>query len=59
VVFYQIEDIKKAILNVDDYIYAVRQFSQTTLRNVVGEKDLDQILEKREDVDAALEPLRR
>lgn len=54
VVFYQIEDTKKAILNVDDYIYAVRQFSQTTLRNVVGEKDLDQILEKREDVAAAI-----
>jgi len=54
VVFYQIEDTKKAILNIDDYIYAVRQFSQTTLRNVVGEKDLDQMLEKREDVAAAI-----
>jgi regulator of protease activity HflC (stomatin/prohibitin superfamily) len=54
VVFYQIEDTKKAIMNVDDYIYAVRQSSQTTLRNVVGEKDLDQILEKREDVAIAI-----
>ncbi len=54
VVFYQIEDTKKAILNVDDYMYAVRQFSQTTLRNVVGEKDLDEILEKRENVAAAI-----
>jgi regulator of protease activity HflC (stomatin/prohibitin superfamily) len=50
VVFFQIEDTKKAIINVDDYIYAVKQLSQTTLRNVVGEKDLDQILEKREEV---------
>lgn len=54
VVFYQIEDTKKAIMNVDDYIYAVRQFSQTTLRNVVGEKDLDEMLEKREGVAAAI-----
>jgi len=54
VVFYQIEDTKKAIINVDDYIYAVRQFSQTTLRNVVGEKELDQILERREDVAVAV-----
>jgi regulator of protease activity HflC (stomatin/prohibitin superfamily) len=36
-------------------MFAVRQFSQTTLRNVVGEKDLDQILEKREDVAQAVE----
>ncbi len=54
VVFYQIEDTKKAIINVDDYIYAVRQFSQTTLRNVVGEKDLDEILERREDIAKAI-----
>jgi len=54
VVFFQIEDTEKAILNVDDYIYAVRQFSQTTLRNVVGEKDLDEILERREDVAIAI-----
>jgi regulator of protease activity HflC (stomatin/prohibitin superfamily) len=54
VVFFQIEDTEKAILNVDDYIYAVRQFSQTTLRNVVGEKDLDEILERREDVAVAI-----
>jgi regulator of protease activity HflC (stomatin/prohibitin superfamily) len=54
VVFYKIEDTKKAILNIDDYMYAVRQFSQTTLRNVVGEKDLDEILEGREDVARAI-----
>jgi len=54
VVFYKIEDTKNTLMNVDDYIYAVRQFSQTTLRNVVGEKDLDQILERREDVAAAI-----
>lgn len=55
VVFYKIEETKKALMNVDDYMYAVRQFSQTTLRNVVGEKDLDQILEKREEVALAIE----
>lgn len=54
VVFYKIEDTTKAILNVDDYMYAVRQFSQTTLRNVVGEKDLDEILERREDIAKAI-----
>lgn len=55
VVFYKIEETKKALMNVDDYMYAVRQFSQTTLRNVVGEKDLDQILERREEVALAIE----
>jgi regulator of protease activity HflC (stomatin/prohibitin superfamily) len=55
VVFYKIEETQKALINVDDYMFAVRQFSQTTLRNVVGEKDLDQILEKREDVAQAVE----
>ena len=54
VVFYKIEDTMKALINVEDYIYAVRQFSQTTLRNVIGEKDLDEILEKREDIAKAI-----
>jgi regulator of protease activity HflC (stomatin/prohibitin superfamily) len=54
VVFFRIEDSKKAILIVDDFLYAVRQFSQTTLRNVVGEKNLDEILERREDVAKAI-----
>jgi regulator of protease activity HflC (stomatin/prohibitin superfamily) len=50
VVFLRIRDTKKSIINIQDFIYAVNKYAQTTLRNVVGEKDLDQLLEKREEI---------
>ncbi len=48
VVYYYISDAKKAILNVQDFYYAVSQLSQTTMRNVVGEVSLDELISKRD-----------
>ena len=50
VMWAKIKDSKKSVLNITNYEYAVRQFSQTTLRNVIGKKDLDEVLEKRDAV---------
>jgi len=46
--FLKIEDAGKLILGVEDYWSAIRSYSQTSLRNIVGEYSLDELLEKRE-----------
>jgi len=50
VVFLKVVDTKKSIVNIQNFIYAVKQYSQTTLRNVIGQKMLDELLEKRESI---------
>ena len=46
--FLKIEDAGKLILGVQDYLSAIKSYSQTSLRNIVGEYSLDELLEKRE-----------
>ncbi|MEK7614835.1 MAG: slipin family protein [Patescibacteria group bacterium] len=48
VIYYKITDVSKAIIEVENYQYAVSQLAQTTMRNVIGEMDLDQLLSQRE-----------
>ncbi len=48
VIYYKVVDASKAILNVEDYFYAVSQLAQTTMRNAVGEVELDELLSGRE-----------
>ena len=50
VIYYRVADPKKAILEVEDFYYAVSQLAQTTMRNVVGEVSLDELLINRDDV---------
>lgn len=50
VIYYQVEDASKAVLKVEQFDYATNQLAQTTMRNVVGEYTLDQILQQRQDV---------
>lgn len=50
VVYYKIVDASKAILAVEDYYYATSQVAQTTMRNAVGEKKLDELLQNRAEV---------
>ncbi len=48
VVYYQIEDAQKAILNIQDYAIAVADFSQVALCDVVGGFELDNVLSERD-----------
>ena len=48
VLYFKIADAKLAILSVENYFYATSQLSQTTMRDVVGEVSLDDLLNKRE-----------
>ncbi len=48
VIYYKVSDAEKAILNVEDYFHAMSQLAQTTMRNIVGEVELDELLSERD-----------
>lgn len=50
VIYYRVDTAKKAFLEVEDFFYAVSQLAQTTMRNVIGETSLDDLLSKRNQV---------
>ena len=50
VLYYKVADSKKAIIEVERFNYAVSQLAQTTMRDVVGEVTLDELLSKRDSV---------
>lgn len=50
VLYYMVTDATKAILKVERYYYAISQLAQTTMRDVVGEVSLDDLLSKRDTV---------
>jgi len=43
-------DAAKSVLEVEDFYYAVSQVAQTTMRNAVGERSLDELLQKRAEI---------
>jgi len=55
VVYFKVVDPVKAIVNVEDYIYAISQISQTTLRSICGQEELDGLLSKREEINMKLQ----
>ncbi|HET7245144.1 MAG TPA: SPFH domain-containing protein [Streptosporangiaceae bacterium] len=54
VVYYRVIDPLKAIINVQNYKFAVSQVAQTSLRSVIGQSDMDQLLSERDKVNAHL-----
>jgi len=50
VIYYKVGDSAKAIIEVEHFNYAVSQLAQTTMRNVVGEVELDELLSKRDQI---------
>lgn len=50
VIYYKIVDAKKAILEVENFSWAISQLAQTTMRNVIGEVTLDQLLSERHEL---------
>ncbi len=48
VIYYRVESAEKAILEVEDFRYAISQYAQTTMRNIVGEATLDEVLANRD-----------
>jgi regulator of protease activity HflC (stomatin/prohibitin superfamily) len=54
VVYFRVVDPVKALVNVRDYLYAVSQVAQTTLRAVIGRADLDELLSNRDKLNSEL-----
>lgn len=48
VIYYRVSDAGKAVLAVENFWYAVSQLAQTTMRNVIGQMELDELLANRE-----------
>ncbi len=57
VVYFRVMDPQKAILEVQDYLFATSQLAQTTLRSVLGEVELDELLSEREKLNAQLQEI--
>lgn len=54
VIYYKVKDASRAVIEVENFTYAVSQLAQTTMRNVVGEMDLDQLLSAREEASSRI-----
>jgi regulator of protease activity HflC (stomatin/prohibitin superfamily) len=55
VIYFRVLDPNKAVLEVTNYLYATSQLAQTTLRSVLGEVELDQLLSQRETLNVRLQ----
>ena len=57
VVYFRVVDPVKAIVNVEDYIYATSQIAQTTLRSVCGQAEFDELLSHRDKINMKLQEI--
>jgi regulator of protease activity HflC (stomatin/prohibitin superfamily) len=55
VIYFRVLDPNRSVLEVEDYVLATSQISQTTLRSVLGQKDLDDLLTNREAINEELQ----
>src|SRR5215208_5308668 len=55
VVYFRVVDPNKSVIEVENYVLATSQISQTTLRSVLGQKDLDDLLTNREAINEELQ----
>src|SRR5688500_7801954 len=54
VLYMKVADPERAVIEIEDYLYATSQLAQTTLRSVLGEVELDELLSDREKINAVL-----
>ena len=57
VLYFRVVDSQKAIINVEDYMQATGQLAQTTLRSVLGQHELDELLAEREKLNADIQTI--
>ena len=57
VVYFRVVDASKAIVEVEDYLYATSMISQTTLRSILGQQELDDLLANREKINQELQEI--
>jgi len=57
VVYFRVMDANKAIVNVENYLMATSQIAQTTLRSILGQVELDDVLSKRDHINQQLQQI--
>ena len=57
VLYFRVVDSRKAIIEVEDLVFATSQLAQTTLRSILGQHDLDEMLAEREKLNADLQSI--
>jgi regulator of protease activity HflC (stomatin/prohibitin superfamily) len=57
VLYFKVTDANRSVISVEDYLYAVSQLSQTTMRNIIGEATLDQLLAHRDKISNRIEEI--
>jgi len=57
VVYFRVIDPNRAVVEVENYLYATQQLAQTTLRSVVGQMELDELLAQREKINIQLQDI--
>jgi regulator of protease activity HflC (stomatin/prohibitin superfamily) len=57
IIFLRVIDPRKAVVEVSNYIYQTSQFAQTTLRSVLGEQELDELLSHRDKINLRLQSI--
>ena len=55
VIYFRVIDPRRAIIEVEDYLYATSQLAQTTLRSILGQSQLDDLLSKRDEINLHLQ----
>ena len=55
VIYFRVIDASQAIVQVENFLYATSQISQTTLRSILGQQELDELLSEREKLNQALQ----
>ncbi|MEK7086069.1 MAG: slipin family protein [Patescibacteria group bacterium] len=57
VIYYKVADASRAVLQVENFYYAISQLAQTTMRNAVGEVTLEDLLKNREKIAAGIKQI--
>jgi len=57
VIYYKVSDAARATLVVENYFHAVSQLAQTTMRNIVGGAELDEVLSQRDELSARIQTI--
>ncbi|MEE9401873.1 MAG: slipin family protein, partial [Desulfobacteria bacterium] len=57
VIYFRVMDPVKAVIEVENYMYATSQLAQTTLRSVCGQAELDELLSEREQINSQLQEI--
>lgn len=57
VTYFRVVDPQRAVLEIENYIFATSQIAQTTLRSIIGQADLDELLINREEINRRLQQI--